>query len=74
MKSKLIFAIAALLFCGATAVWLILYGKADNSLHTSALSWAFTLAAGVLAGVGFGAIAYLIPGFQPVEKKTDATS
>jgi amino acid transporter len=71
MKSKAIFAVAALLFCAGIIVWLLLYGKADNSLHSSALSWAFCIGAGVLAGVGFGAVAHLIPGAvtpQPEDK------
>jgi amino acid transporter len=63
MKSKLWFAVVGLIFCAATIVWIILYGKADNSLHASALSWSYSLAVGIFAGVGFGAVAYLIPGW-----------
>jgi drug/metabolite transporter (DMT)-like permease len=62
MKSKLWFAVVGLIFCGATIAWLIAWGQPDNSLHASALSWSYTLAAGLFAGVGFGAIAYLITG------------
>jgi hypothetical protein len=64
-KWKIAFAVLALAFNAGLVVWLMLYGKPDNSLHTSALSWAFTLSVGVLAGGGFGAVADLIPGFKP---------
>lgn len=71
MRSKLLFAIAALLFFGGVIVWTLIYGKPENSLHSSAQSWSFLLGAGVLAGVGFGAIANVIPlmfGKQPEAK------
>jgi hypothetical protein len=58
---RIAFAWAALGFTGGVVWWLLLYGKADNSLHASALSWAFMISGGVLAGVGFGAISNLIP-------------
>jgi drug/metabolite transporter (DMT)-like permease len=62
MKSKLIFAVAGLIFCGVTIAWIVAYGRPDNSLHDSALSWSYVLAAGLFAGVGFSAIAYLLTG------------
>jgi hypothetical protein len=73
-KWKIAFAVLALAFNAGLVVWLMLYGKPENSLHTSALSWAFTLSAGVLAGVGFGAVAHLIPGFKPAEKPVETKS
>src|SRR6478752_5087905 len=54
------FATVALLFCGAIIVWVVLYGKPDNSLHASALARSFTVFGGVLAAIGFGAISTLI--------------
>lgn len=49
-------------------VWLMLYGKGDNSLHTSALSWAFTLHALILVGFGFGAALPALSGYLPKPK------
>jgi hypothetical protein len=68
-QSKLLFAVASLLFFGGVIVWTLIYGKPENSLHVSAQSWSFMLCAGVLAGVGFGAVAHLLPGFKPAEPK-----
>jgi len=57
---KTVITIAVLLFHGAIVVYLIFYGKSDNSLHTSAMAWSFATGAAILAGLGFGAIAPLI--------------
>lgn len=57
---KIAVTLLALAFHAGIVVWLIAYGRADNSLHASALSWAFATAAGVLAGIGFGALAPLV--------------
>jgi hypothetical protein len=57
------FAIASLLFCASTIVWVVLYGKADNSLHASALSWSYCVAIGTLGALGFGSIIELVPLF-----------
>ena len=73
-QTKLMFAVAGLIFFGGIVVWTILYGKPENSLHVSAQSWSFTLCAGLFAGVGFGAIAHLIPGFKAPDKPTTATA
>lgn len=67
-QSKLMFAVAGLIFFGGVIVWTIIYGKPENSLHVSAQSWSFMLCAGLFAGIGFGAIAHLIPGFKAAEK------
>lgn len=56
--NKTLRALIGLTTLGATTaliIWLMLYGKSENSLHTSALSWAFTLHALILVGFGFGA-------------------
>jgi hypothetical protein len=70
VKSKIIFAIVTLLFCASVIVWIILYGKGDNSLHASALSWSFSIAAGVLAGIGFSVVAYLVPAWAAARAAT----
>lgn len=44
-----------LIACCATVGWLLVYGKADNSLHSSALSWSFTLIGVIVIGFGIGA-------------------
>ncbi|MBX9757226.1 MAG: hypothetical protein K2Y29_00505 [Beijerinckiaceae bacterium] len=36
-------------------------GDPSNSLHTSAQSWGFTVFGGILAGLGFGAVAEFVP-------------
>lgn len=41
--------------------WVTINGNPSNSLHQSALSWAFALQMGVLAGLGFGAIVDYLP-------------
>lgn len=48
------------LFFAAIVVWLVLYGKPENSLHASALSWSFTGIIGLLISVGFSEIASVI--------------
>lgn len=58
---RLAFAWVTLAFTGAVVWYLLLYGRGDNSLHASALSWAFLLSGCVLAGVGFGSVSNLIP-------------
>ena len=73
-QTKLMFAAAGLIFFGGIVVWTLIYGKPDNSLHVSAQSWSFLLCAGLLAGVGFGAIAHLIPGFKAPEKSPAAAT
>ena len=41
-------AVVVLVCSGITAWWLILYGRLENLLHQSALSWLFTLIAVIL--------------------------
>ena len=58
------FAIAGLLFCAVDVIWCTVWGNPANSLHTSAQAWGFGIAVGILAGLGFGAVAHMIPGFK----------
>lgn len=60
-SARIAFAIAFLLFFSAIIVYVIIYGKADNSLHSSALAWAFLGVMGILAALGFGAVIEAIP-------------
>lgn len=66
--NKTLRALIGLTTLAATTIliaWLMFYGKSENSLHQSALSWAFTLHALILVGFGFGAalptLANLLP-------------
>ena len=47
-------------FHGSIVVFLIVSGKSDNSLHSSAMSWSYLTAAGILAAIGFGTLTPLI--------------
>jgi hypothetical protein len=58
---RTILGVAGLLFCGSIIIIATVYGRADNSLHSSSLAWAWTGFIGILAGVGFGAIVQFIP-------------
>ena len=46
---------------GITAWWLILYGRPENLLHQSALSWSFTLIAVILAAFVLGSVMQYVP-------------
>lgn len=58
---RAIFMAATLVFCGSLIVWVILFGKAENGLHQTALSWSFTLMAVVLAAIGVGSVLPFVP-------------
>ena len=45
-----------LVFCYAMIGLITFFGSADNSLHQSALSWAYSLSMFVFAGYVFGAV------------------
>jgi MFS family permease len=45
-----------LLFCFGTIVYLIAYGKSENGLHSTAMSWAWLAILVILGGIGFGAV------------------
>lgn len=59
---KTIIAITVLLFNGALIAMLVWKGDGNNSLHSSALLWAFVSSLGVLAGIGLGSVIENIPG------------
>lgn len=48
------------MFCLSLIAFLIAKGSPTNSLHESALAWAFVMVGAVLAGLGFGAVAPLL--------------
>lgn len=43
-----------LLFSISIIIWTLLYGKSENALHVTAMSWSFTLIVVVLGAVGLG--------------------
>ena len=57
------FAAIVTIFCLVLIGWIVLFGTATNALHAGALSSAFLLIAGVLAGFGIGAVAPDFSGF-----------
>jgi len=57
---QIVLAWLGLAFHAGTIAYLIARGRPDNSLHASALSWAYLTAAGILAGIGFGALTPLL--------------
>lgn len=59
--ARIVFGCIFLAFFSGIIVYLILYGKADNSLHSSALAWCFLGDIGILAAFGFGGIAEYLP-------------
>jgi hypothetical protein len=52
--------VASFLLFATTIVWLLLYGKPDNSLHQSALSWSYFGLLGIIVSVGFSSVMDLI--------------
>jgi uncharacterized membrane protein YdcZ (DUF606 family) len=63
-RVRLSFANGTVGFCVLLIVFVVVRGDPANSLHQSALAWAFALFGGVLAGIGFGAVAQLLPGLK----------
>lgn len=61
-RVRLNFASLSLAYCFGLISYLVWRGAPGNSLHESALSWAFIVAGGVLGGIGFGAVSALMPG------------
>ncbi len=47
--------------CIASITYLEVAGEPGNELHRSALSWCFTMIAGIMVGVGVGTITSYIP-------------
>lgn len=50
------FVIATLVFCWSVAVYVIGWGNPTNSLHVSALAWAFGTSAATIFAYVFGAV------------------
>lgn len=48
--------VTTLLFCWAIIVWLIADGEPSNSLHSSALAWAWGVSMTVIMAYVFGAV------------------
>lgn len=51
---RAVLGIGTIAFCMVVVVYLIFHGKADNSLHQSALSWSYTLIIILLVAFGLG--------------------
>jgi hypothetical protein len=54
---RAVVAIAVICFCVAVIVWLVLHGQPANSLHQSALSWAWTVLLASMGALGIDAAA-----------------
>lgn len=52
---KAVITITTLLFNAGIIVFCLLKGEPANSLHSSALGWAFIVDIGIIAGLGIGA-------------------
>ncbi len=48
--------VATLTFCSSIIIYVVVSGDPANSLHQSALSWAFTLCGATIGGYIFGAV------------------
>ena len=53
--------IATVVLCWALIWWIVVDGDPKNSLHASALAWAFATVMGVMVSLGVGAIAQFWP-------------
>lgn len=51
----------SLTFALSLIAYLVWQGNPENSLHQSALSWAFMILGALLAGVGFSALTPVLP-------------
>jgi hypothetical protein len=54
MRTRRNFVIATMLFTWAIIVFVLLRGEASNSLHSSALAWAFATNAAIIGAFIFG--------------------
>jgi hypothetical protein len=62
-----------LMFCFTLVAYLVGYGDAANSLHTSAMAWAFSLSVAVVTGYIFGAVldnSHVIAKFNATQSDT----
>lgn len=55
-KTRKQIVIGTLLFCAAVIVGVVWKGEPTNTLHTSALAWAFSSSIAVIMGYVFGAV------------------
>jgi hypothetical protein len=53
---KCVLTVATLVFHAGIVLFCLRWGDPANSLHSSAMAWAFAVSAGILAGLGIGAI------------------
>ena len=51
------FVVTTLIFCWSIVLFVVFYGDPANSLHSSALAWAFGTSAAVLFAYVFGVVA-----------------
>jgi hypothetical protein len=69
-QTKIMFAVASLIFAASMIVATTFWGNDKNALHTAAQYWMIMGFFAVLGGVGFGQVASMFPGFKPAEQKT----
>jgi len=55
-RTRRAFVITTMLFCWAVIVYVVVWGNPANSLHTSALAWAFGTSTATLFAYVFGAV------------------
>jgi hypothetical protein len=55
-KTRRNIVISTLVFCGIVIMFVVGWGDGNNSLHTSALAWSYTLMAAVIFAYVFGAV------------------
>lgn len=56
LRSRLVIGVVSLALCFFLIGFLVINGNPDNSLHQSALAWAFTGSFAILGGFGFGKV------------------
>lgn len=66
-----IFSSVTMAFSIGIIVYLVIKGVPENLLHSSTLSWAFTLISAVLAAYGVGSVIKFIPDLMGKKKSTD---
>ena len=55
-------AIVILVFSMGTITWLLFYGEASNGLHTTIVSWSYSMMAIVMAALGLAPfVAQIVP-------------
>ncbi len=66
-----IFSSITMAFSIGIIIYLVIRGVPENLLHSSTLSWAFTLISAVLAAYGVGSVIKFIPDLMGKKKTTD---